>query len=256
MTVENDPFFEGRNQTAVRTSRGSYELPILYRSGSLLGLLYRVDPLIAQEILGNLPFKPLVILGGAIALLGFFEYRETTIGKYNEVGLAILVRRSGSSISPFQLIWNLRGQQSTGLFIVHLPVNSESAWESGVELWGFPKYVTGIETSFQAHKVEATLENEVDLKYLTAPGLQLAGFPFITFSVNGRRLLRTVTDVNYRMRYCSGSNVKLSIIGSGPTADTIKRLEMINRPPSLVFYTNGLRAVLPLGRECGRLEEG
>jgi hypothetical protein len=131
MSAPTDPFFAGLQRKTQATSAGPCDLPILYSDASLLGLLYRVEPAKAAPLI-DVNFEPWVVLGKAIAMLCFFDYRATTIGPYGEVGLGVLVRRRGSSPSLTRALGDLRKERAAGLYVLNLPVTTEAARAASV----------------------------------------------------------------------------------------------------------------------------
>jgi len=66
----------------------------------------------------------------ALALLGYFEYRTTDIGPYNEACLAILTIARGDPIPAW--------------YVTNLSVTTSAAYSAGRD-WDFNKLVTAIE---------------------------------------------------------------------------------------------------------------
>jgi acetoacetate decarboxylase len=247
-------FFAGIKQNKVTTSVGPVELPILYRDGSLLAVGYRVDPAFVRSVLGDLSLEPLVTLGRALAVLSMFEYRDTSIGPYNEIGISVLVRRAGTAPSPWRLLRDPRKEEDAGMYVVNLPVTSPVAWAAGVELWGYPKYVTGIDTDFRPDGVRVTLEKEFVLTHSRRPGIEIDGAPMITYTIRKNRLIRTITEVGHRMRFGGARTVELKIIGDGPTAATLRALGLHAARPAFALRVDSLRAVLPAGKDLGAVK--
>ena len=241
-------------QSAMPTSSGAVALPILYRDGSMLVAGYLIDIARAQAILGDLPFEPVLILGRALVLLTVFEYRDTTIGSYNEFGIGILVQRAGTSPSLWRILHDIRKVEEVGLFVTNLPVTDQGAFTAGVELWGYPKYVTGITTSFGPDSAVTTLEHEIVVAHSRGFGLEIDGIPFVTFTRRQNRLIRTIVEVDHRVRFGGASSVSLSIIGDGPTAATAKALGLDTVRPAFAFRTDALKAILPAGKDLGSIK--
>jgi hypothetical protein len=238
-------------QEPASISSGACNLPVLYRDGSMLGLVYRVDPVLAMDLVRGLPLEPVVVFGEAIASLCVFEYRDTTLGSYNEICLGIQVKRSGSSPSLLRALWDMRSVDDTGLLILTLPVTTEQAYVAGVELWGYPKYISNIDTAFRADGVQTTLRDEFTLSHSRRFGLRSKGFPFITYTVLNQRLIRTVVEVEHRVRYGGAATVQLRVVGEGPTSNIIRKLALDTLVPSVAFRTDALKTVLPLGKDIG-----
>jgi hypothetical protein len=245
--------FAGIESIPTSTSTGPVGLPILYRDGSTLVVGYRIAPAIAAKILRDLPLEPLVILGRALVLICLFEYRDTTIGPYNEICIGIYARRTGTAPSLWGILRDQRKVEDMGMYVVNLPVTSRAALTAGVELWGFPKYVTGIASSFQQDRIQFTLENEFTLTHSRGFGFEIDGIPIITYTFLKNRLLRTIVEVGHRMRFGGARSIRLSINGDGPTAATAKALGLDAARPSFAFRTEAWKAVLPAGEDLGAI---
>ncbi len=67
--------------------------------------------------------------GRAMVTMPFVRYLDGDLGAYNEVGLALVVRRRGEA------------DREVASFIAHLPVDGAFTSAAGRQLWGFPKWV-------------------------------------------------------------------------------------------------------------------
>jgi len=253
---ENDSFFKPIKQKPRATSVGDCDLPILYNDASAGGVIYRVAPKRVAKLLGTpSPFEPMLVFGKALCLICAFEYRETTVGAYNEIGLAIQVKRKGTSPSLFRLARDIRQQEEQALWIVNLPVTTKEAKAAGFEVWGYPKYVTRIYTDFAADHTHATLENEFTLKMGNPGGLSIKGQPFVNFTLNEGHLIRTIIEVDHTVRLGTAGTVKLEILGDGPTANSMKTLGLAESSPTLIFRADRMRSILPEGKDLGFVAE-
>lgn len=91
-----------------------------------------------------------------VVLVAAFEYRDSDIGPYNEVSIAV----------PFTL--DEPGPMLTGilrkppsepnLYIRHLPVTTEIARSAGVELGGYPKFLADITFAREGPTITCRLE--------------------------------------------------------------------------------------------------
>jgi hypothetical protein len=119
-------------------------LPIQYRDGSAVYFYFAVSSAIAAELMNERYRPALLVPGKALAALCFFEYRDTSIGPYNELGLGLMVE--GAKTAPwlgFDLARSARNRR-TGFHVLSLPVTSETANRAGQDIWGLPKFVTDI----------------------------------------------------------------------------------------------------------------
>eukprot|EP00966_Prymnesium_polylepis_P062050 1439864-Prymnesium_polylepis.2 len=245
----------------VRTSQGAVDLPIRYHDGSLLGAFWLVDVEKAAAVLPK-SLEPLVLPGlGAVAGLFLFEYRNTSIGPYGELGLAVQAVRKGSGAGPigyiidmianvlhlYELQWFFEHENS-GLYVVTLPVTTSGAKAAGREIWGYNKYLAKVQSDFtDANKASFSLMGELDLTLEQGLALPAPGLPFLTYTEHKGRLVRTKVLVGHTARW--GGAVKLSV-ASGPTADKLRALGIEGgSAPHAVFRTDTLQADLPLGKE-------
>ncbi len=250
--MEPESFYPA--QDPIETSMGPCRLPIHYRDGSLVALFWRLDQNVAATALEHSPFEPMLFLGKALALLVAFEYRDTSIGPYNEVGLAIWSQIRGSRPSWLKVIIDPRRQIEQGVVIINLPVTTETAWTAGRELWGYPKYVSAIQTHFSENRTEAVLEGEFLLRVDKSTGIGLRGMPFVILSLLHGRILRTVVEVDHDVRWSLGSGATLEMLGDGPTARSIRALGLHVIKPALIFRTDRMRSFLPLGEDQGPVQ--
>merc|ERR1712070_1161992 len=108
----------------------------------------------------------------AISAIFMFEYRNTSIGSYGEMGLTIQARRAGSgagllgytcdmlaNVYHLPSLLSLCGEHTdSGLYVVTLPVTTEAAKAAGREIWGYNKYVQGTSSDFSSSKEKMTFK--------------------------------------------------------------------------------------------------
>jgi len=168
----------------VQTSKGAVDLPIRYYNGSLIGAFWLVEPSKAAALLPA-SLEPLVVPGlGTPAGLFLFEYRNTTIGSYGELGLTVQAVRAGvgagtslsslfcylldmvANVLHFNEALSLFGEHETsGLYVVTLPVTTEGAMAAGREIWGYNKYLAKTTSDFTDPSAASfALAGELELK--------------------------------------------------------------------------------------------
>jgi hypothetical protein len=233
-----------------RTSAGDVDLPILYRDGSLLTLLYRVDAAAARALVPD-AFEPMIVFGKALVVVAAFEYRETTIGPYGELGVGVQVQKKGATPSLATYLRDPRLQEEQAIWVVNLPVTTEVARAGGVDVWGYPKYVTTMETEFAPKSVRFKLGNELEIGMQSGFGLSVKGIPFVTFTQKDGRFLRTIIEVDHAVKFGGASTVKIRRLGDGPTTATMEKLGLFERAPWAAQRTDRLRAELPPGKDVG-----
>jgi hypothetical protein len=249
--MNDDSFFARVPQAPHPTSEGPVDLPIYYRDASLFGVFFAADLDACRALVGPRSIEPWPLLGRAVVALYAWEYRGTTVGVYNEVGLGIQARRRGSAPSLLRLARDMTADDDQGIWVVNLPVTTRAAFTAGVELWGYPKYVTPIKTSFGRDGVRVRLGDELELSAGELHGPSLPGLPVVTYTAHEGRLLRTVIDVNHRARWGTGAGVRLDLLGDGPTASSLRALGLAGKKPLASFRTDTFRSRLPAGVDIG-----
>src|ERR1035437_6180520 len=86
---QDDRFFQ-YPRNILSTSEGDVDMPIMYYDDSVMMALFRVDYDKAQALVADQGLQAVRIFGGkALVAMAFYQYRETSIADYNEVGVAI-----------------------------------------------------------------------------------------------------------------------------------------------------------------------
>ena len=235
-------FFAGVEQedVAIRDFKG--KSPLFYREAHIMGAVFTADLDALRKALPDPWYRPFQILPGrGLIALHCMEYRDTDIGPYNEVSLAIPVRRSGS-LPPLELLSSLRSGDHHA-YIADLPVDTEPALYGGIDFFNYPKYLADItfrETS--THRVCTLRDRDTHDLILEFEGRRLAArtaapserdlltlhtYPRIEDRPNHARLL--VNRIERASRLCRGAGLRY---GPHPRADAFKNL-LIGR---LVHY--------------------
>ena len=249
--------FLGVETVESRTSMGPVRLPILYADGTALLAFFWVDQLRARGVLGGSGLEPLCFPGGrSLLALGFYDYRETTIGAYHEVGSALAVVPKGSPSSGLAALELLRAgrRRRAGFRILDLPVSTPLADVGGRELWGLPKFLARLPLRVEAASVDGqVLEPDGAAPLLTLSGTVNWRWPgpaldLVLYSdLNGRRL-RTVVHVRGRFRFSSGSEVQLALgAGRHRMAENLRALGVDRAHPFAVGCCLKYRARLHAG---------
>jgi hypothetical protein len=245
-----DAFFETVRQEPAKTSTGTCDLPILYRDASQFGVFFRIALDRARALLDKTSLEPWPVLGAAVGAIYVWEYRDSTVGSYNEVGLGIQARKRGSRPSLVRLGLDMRAQEEQGIWVVNLPVTTQGAFQAGVDLWGYPKYVTPIHTRFDEAGAHVRLGDELELSIgrLRGPSIRL---PVVTYTARAGRLLRTVINVEDPVQWGTAMSAQLKVLGDGPTSRSVRALGIEGATPLAAFRTDRFRAILPAGADIG-----
>lgn len=255
---QKDPFFQVP-RTIRATSEGDVEFPILYYDVSTLIALFFVEYDRAAAKLADMALRPALTYGKkAVAALAFFEYRKTSIGPYNEVGLAIpaLPPHLPRPLSTWLDLYSRLDTRRVGFHILDLPVTSRAAWSAGREVWGYPKFVT--EIPFQLG--DAAFHGEVTDPDRHSPIVTLSGklgwgmpappLSMVLYSCLDGRKLRAVVNVRGSVRARRAGGLRLCIGDSEHImAKNLRDLGLHDQQPFLVMDTHRFQSRLNLGEE-------
>ena len=232
-------------------SIGELALPVHYTDGSALACIYRVDLAAARSVIADDWFEPLPVGGKAMAQLMALEYRETSVGPYNELGLLVLARRSGSAPSTIRTLLTPASVETAGWYAVSLPVTTGFACAAGRELWGFPKYVTRIDTEFVRDGAQVILGDELVVEHRARFGMKVSAPTYVCFSALDGRIIRTVVPMEHTLRLGGARSVQVHVTGDGPTAQVAQRLGLDRLRPMMAARADQLKFALPLGTTVG-----
>jgi hypothetical protein len=233
---------------AVDCSAGQINLPLDYEDGSLLGMIYAVDVLRASELLPTGLLKPVTLFGRALALVIAFDYRRSSLGPYREFGIGVLAQSRAAQSSALWALTQPHHLSRAGWFIVQLPVTSELARASGVEIWGYPKYTATIATDFAPAESRIALGGELEIVHSGGKRITLRSQPIVTLTLLGERLLRTELATRCRLSFGGPGRTELRILGDGPTSVVVDRLGLGHRRPLVTFRTDQFQSSLPAGK--------
>jgi hypothetical protein len=134
------------------------DLPIIYTDASAYFAAFPCPLRAAAALLPDPQLKPIALWPGAACItVAVFDYRETTIGPYGEVGVGIPCRYGRTTAIPLVPLLLERALDDVGYWLVQLPVTTEVANEAGKAIWGYPKFVAGIDIRASDREVECTV---------------------------------------------------------------------------------------------------
>jgi hypothetical protein len=197
-------------------------------------------------------------LGGkALAGIAFYQYRDTSIGVYNEVGVAIAVVPSGTKAPRYPLVsmLNTLDKAPVGFCILDLPVTTPAACAAGREIWGYPKFVTPIAFSLKGSQFDGVVtdpDTHQDLLHLS--GKAGAGIPgplldLVLYSRHNAGLLRTLVNTRGGAHICLPGSMRATVSDSSthPMAQRLRALGLHHARPAFVFHSHALQLRLNAG---------
>lgn len=256
MNDYHDPFF-CVPRTPYTTQQGSVDLPILYHDCTAVLAFFGCDRDTASALLppGRLnpafTWKSRTIVG-----LALYEYRATSIGSYNEVGLAVPVfwKKGPVPVCPAADLLRSADERRVGYYIVDLPVTTARAWSAGRELWGYPKFITPIDFRLQRKRLRCRV-GDPDGKnaIMTIEGALGFGLPspaldLVTFECLGDQDRRTIIQTRGGGRFYSACKIHLRLGASPhPMAERLRRLALDGARPLAVWVSTRFQSRLNAG---------
>ncbi len=251
----SDPFFQVP-RVNVNTSAGEVEFPIFYYDTSNLIAIFKGDSNGVNEILKDKGLTPAMRMGKSpLVFMSFYEYRHTSIGSYNEVGIAIPVLREGRK-KPFSTVLELFqavDKRQAGFYVVDLPVSTEAACAAGKEMWGFPKFVTNMPYQHDKKMFDCEIQDPTEgsiarLSGKLKLGMRTPALSAVFFSQLNGDLLRS--SVNVRGHYTShvAHGLKLKVGESQHVmAQHLRTLGLSDSRPLMVMSCLNFQSRLNLG---------
>lgn len=250
----NDPFFQ-YPRTTVKTSAGDVEMPILYYSNSQWMFLFWADLHAARQLVSK-ELDVVSLNGKALCGVAFYEYRDTSIADYNEVGVAIGCVPKGTKTSFLSYATLLRhlDNRSVGFNVVDLPVTTEAACAAGREIWSFPKFVTDIGFKESGKDFSGTVKNiEGDGNIMSIKGRAGFGVPFavldlVLYSKHNDQMLRTLVNTRGLGKASLGGSLRLAVENTDhPMGQRLQELGLDGQKPWSVVRTDKLQLRLNSG---------
>ncbi len=158
--------------SARHLKKKSFLLPVYYYDNSSLTAIYTAATKKLRPYLPDPLMHPLEAFPGR-CLIAFtaFEYRKTDIDPYNEFSIAVLINYGKRAVPGFSVMRQLMAK-SFNAWVWRLPVTTELARWGGVELYGYPKFLAGIDFNRSGGEVQCVL-SEKKKHILTLRGRKL-----------------------------------------------------------------------------------
>jgi Acetoacetate decarboxylase (ADC) len=142
-------FFEGVAQVDMSFGDGEFagKVPIFYYDGTAQTTVFPAKLGALRKLLPDPRFVPARLAPGLGAVaLTCFEYRDTDIGPYNELAIAVVLNNPPfASNFPGRALLAAQRSSQAHAWVHHLPVTTEIARLGGIELYNYPKFVGSID---------------------------------------------------------------------------------------------------------------
>jgi hypothetical protein len=225
-------FFAGVSVKQVELSTGvRIGLPVRYYDWSAISAHFPVPVAAVRKLLPTNKLKPVQLVPGtAILSLMAMEYRQIAdAAPYNEFAIMVPVLYEPTVNIPGLPLFFPRWFKRFGLYVHHLPVTTQAAYEAGVEIWGYPKIVAQIsfEETNQVRRCRLRAEGK-DIVALEVEKLatKARAMNYYSYTVKDGQLLRTLiqTQGQYGIaRFRGGASY---VLGDHPIAEELRALGM------------------------------
>ena len=236
----------------------TFDLPILYHRDDLFGLFFSAS---FERVAATMPsahLHPATLPGvGGRALVGVvaFNYFDTSIGPYGEVGIVVPVvygEKPPPAVIPLLLEGSWPGY---GYLVLHLPVTTTMARDAGRGEWGYTKFVADMRFTTTPEYHECYLsEGASKILMLRTPRkgmLSRDTRPLVTYSVRSGDLVKTVIPQQGICRNALLPRAWRLEPGDHEVAESLRRLELSSRPLLARTYIER-SAILPAGEVIER----
>jgi hypothetical protein len=197
--MRDDPFFKDAPRKILDMAGEPVEFPVLYYDFRFIMGTFTAKTGRLKKLLPHPNFKPIEIWPGT-GMLGIaaFEYLDTSIGPYNEIGISIPIKFPPGLVFPGLSAIAMMRKNIFSIYIHHLPVTTEIAHRGGVYFYNYPKFLAEITFQDKDENLEVTLK-EKDNLILKILGKKLPlkksnRFQFHTYSTKENIVMHTLVD--------------------------------------------------------------
>ena len=145
--MRGSPFFEGVNQVDFAIGGQPGKSPCFYYDASSMTASFPARLSALRELMPDPRYVPARLAPGiGIVAISCLEYRDTDIGPYNELAIAVGLNVPGDRANlPGRAVRRAIRSGQLHAYIQHLPVTTEVALRGGIDFYNFPKFLADIE---------------------------------------------------------------------------------------------------------------
>lgn len=224
-----------------------FTMPVDSRGTEGLMAVFPIDPSAAAALLPCDQLHPVRLWRKALLTMTAINYRETDIGRYVELSLAIPCTR-GPKPAPRLLPLAFRRLFGTGQLVFDLPVSTEISVKGGKGIWGLPKHRASLdflvtdESASSRYEIDGAAVMEIRIRrprHGIAVSVRAA-----SYAAFRGLLYRAVTYISGRVQLALGRCAHANLVlGDHPAAGELRSLGIGERP-LLTAYFPDARGVL------------
>ena len=237
-----------------QTSLGPVELPVFCSDGSAVVAFFTCDyEKAAQKLEGTGLYPIKWSTGKAIATLGLFEYRQSTLEPYNEGFLMIAVspQPKMSLLAKRLQFFMTAEKRKLGFYTLDLPITEELPLVAGREIWGVPKFLADIPLIFSSYRfrgevlVRSTGEKILSLESSFKKGMPFRFLDSMVYSNHQDSILKIISNFNCSVKITRDREARIEV-GSidHPMAHNLRDLELDGATPFLLQTADKIEFIL------------
>jgi hypothetical protein len=244
-------FFQGIMRWNVEKNGATELLPYFYYDIFSMAAVYTASTAKVRDLLPHTDLFPIELTPGrCLVAFAAFEYRKTDKTSYNEVNISFLVSHRRR---PYPLLTVARALSSRIIpsYVWQLPVTTEHARASGVDLFGYPKFVADIEFSRNQGRVECTLSDSgSDILRITGrilPTKRGKSVRYLTYAIDDGVLVSANLLVNQQefVESWRKKDVVLQVGQEHPICHALDGIRLAKHPLLYRFIPQGEAILFP-----------
>ncbi len=236
----------------------TYSFPVKFDDVHYIAALYTAEKEKVDLLLEGTGLKAgLHFFSKPVVALGLIQYKQSDLGSYNEIILAIPVIRSHEKTgwkNWLDLYANFNKRKG-GQYIIHIPVTTQQSVDAGRNLWGYPKTLLPIQHNFMSNKVETQLHNTTNQPLMQVSGklgvgVSIPTMQLMTYSFLKEKLIKTTVNIFSGMKWKPGSNLKIHVNDSNhPIGKDIIELGISDKHPIFTIESKHFKAHFHEGQQ-------
>jgi hypothetical protein len=237
-----------------RVQGRSVTMPCVVRDACSATATWLVSSRAARRLLPGPELEIAEVLPGwGLLSIACIDYRDNDLGDYNEVSIALFVRRRGKRKSlPYAgaALDMMRGILPT--HIIHLPVNQSFTCEAGRTIWGFPKTVDEIDFDTSGDRARCIWnkggQNVLKLGFPIGgtrafPEQTLCTYSYIDGVLHQTPFVSSAQELGIRL---GGAEIEL---GAHPVADELRSLGL-PKPALMSLWMGKMKGRFEAAQRC------
>jgi acetoacetate decarboxylase len=255
----SDDFFDRvADFQSFHTSSGPVKVPLFLRRTVFTGAFFSAPIGNVTKILPTNRLKP-VIIGRGRTIYGIvaYEYLDTTIGPYNEVGMVVTCMRDPVFNVPV-LPALFSKAFGVAFYFHHLPVTTKIALDSGVEIWGYPKFLATVRFEESSERrccvLEADGEHILTLVVKKGKTTKQDVSEFKTLGLKDGTILETRARTRRQLWNSRDAESASLDLGGHPIADELRSLS-VDPKPIKALYSPTMQTIVGAPSQKLKLEE-